>query len=109
MKKILATIVVALAGFGIFWWVKPQPPFGVAENIAIGSNEEVLPGEESLFAEVNAKGEVLRVIVADKDFINSGKVGDPKKWVRTYYNGRIRGKYAGVGHKYNKSQDIFTQ
>lgn len=29
---------------------------------------------------------VLRVIVADEEFINSGSVGDPSLWIQTSYN-----------------------
>jgi hypothetical protein len=31
-----------------------------------------------------------------------------QKCVRTSYNGRIRGKYAGIGDYYDEEKDIFT-
>lgn len=66
------------------------------------------PAQESYFAEIAADGTVLRVIVADQAFIDSGAVGDPKKWVQTYQDGR-RANYAGVGFKYDKQTDRFEQ
>lgn len=71
----------------------------------------------SHFAEIDENGVVKRVIVAEQDFIDSGKVGDPKNWVQTSYN-TIRGKhrlggtplrknYAGVGYTYDKERDAF--
>lgn len=76
-------------------------------NRAIGSDEVVLPGEESLFAEFDADGNVLRVIVIDADVLNTGKWDDPKNWVRTYADGRKRGNYAGKGYKFDKDLDGF--
>ena len=38
------------------------------------------------FAEIDEGGTVLRVIVADQDFIDSGVVGDKTNWVQTSYN-----------------------
>ena len=37
----------------------------------------------SHFAEINGQGTVLRVIVAELDFIYSGAVGDPSRWIQT--------------------------
>jgi hypothetical protein len=69
------------------------------------------------FAEIDSNGIVLRVIVAEQDFIDSGKMGEPKNWVQTSYNTRfgintrtgiaIRKNYAGVGYKYDKVLDAF--
>jgi hypothetical protein len=28
-------------------------------------------------------------------------------WIKTSYNGKIRGKYAGIGDTYDSTQDIF--
>lgn len=71
----------------------------------------------SHFAEIDIDGNVLRVIVAEQDFIDSGVVGDPSKWVRTSYNTKggvhnkgdtpLRKNYAGIGYKYDKSLDAF--
>ena len=58
------------------------------------------------FAKIN-NNTVTQVIVAEKDFINSGKVGDEFLWVQTSYNGNFRKNYAGVGYTYDKDRDAF--
>ena len=50
---------------------------------------------------------VTDVIVSEKDFINSGAVGDSFLWVQTSYNNNFRKNYAGVGHTYDKTRDAF--
>jgi len=79
------------------------------------------------FAEV-INGKVVRVIVAEQDFINSGAVGDASNWIQTSYNTRggvhygvaanneylpdggtaLRGNYAGIGYEYNTEHDVFV-
>ena len=61
----------------------------------------------SHFAEVDKDGMVLRVIVAEQDFINSGVVGDSFRWVQTSYNGNFRKNYAGIGYLYDSNRDAF--
>ena len=78
----------------------------------------------SHFAEIDKDGVVQRVIVAEQDFINSGKVGDPNNWIQTSYNTRggvhyapnssepdggiaLRKNYAGKGYTYDKIRDAF--
>ena len=78
----------------------------------------------SHFAEINNENIVQRVIVAEQDFINSGKVGDPNNWIQTSYNTRggvhyapnsnepdggvaLRKNYAGIGDTYDESRDAF--
>ena len=61
----------------------------------------------SHFAKINSSNIVTEVIVAEKDFINSGLVGDEFLWVQTSYNGNFRKNYAGVGHTYDKTRDAF--
>jgi len=71
----------------------------------------------SHFAEIDVNGNVLRVIVAEQDFIDSGKVGEPKNWIQTSYNTSegqhklggtpLRKNYAGIGFKYDKTRDAF--
>ena len=78
----------------------------------------------SHFAEIDNDGKVLRVIVAEQDFIDSGTVGDASNWVQTSYNTRsgvhydpnsktpdgeiaLRKNYAGVGYTYDTSRDAF--
>lgn len=73
----------------------------------------------SHFAEVDSTNTVLRVIVAEQDFIDSGAVGDPKNWIQTSYNTRsgqhtlggtpLRGNYAGVGFVYDTALDVFLE
>lgn len=86
------------------------------------------------FAEVK-DGIVQRVIVASREFINSGAVGDPANWIQTSYNtsagqytrgsteneklslktsgteadklARNRKNYAGIGYAYDKDLDAF--
>jgi len=60
----------------------------------------------SHFAKIN-NNIVTDVIVAEKDFINSGLVGDEFLWVQTSYNGNFRKNYAGVGYEYDKARDAF--
>lgn len=61
----------------------------------------------SHFAEIDKDGIVLRVIVAEQDFINSGSVGDSFNWVQTSYNNNFRKNYAGTGYVYDKERDAF--
>jgi hypothetical protein len=71
----------------------------------------------SHFAEIGADNKVIRVIVAEQDFIDSGAVGDPKNWIQTSYNTYkgshrlggtpLRKNFAGVGYKYDKERDAF--
>jgi len=61
----------------------------------------------SHFAEINSDNIVLRVIVAEQDFINSGVVGDSFNWVQTSYNNNFRKNYAGEGYTYDKTRDAF--
>ena len=58
------------------------------------------------FAEIK-NNLVLRVIVAEQDFINSGIVGDAFLWVQTSYNGNFRGKYASIGDTWDKVNEVF--
>ena len=83
----------------------------------------------SHFAEISGSGSgsitytVTRVIVAEQDFIDSGAVGNPSKWIQTSrntYGGvhygqdgqpdggtQLRKNYAGLGHTYDESKDAF--
>jgi len=63
--------------------------------------------EETYFAELNKDNEVIRVIVADQAFIDTGKVGNPDNWKQTYKKDNVRKNYAGKGYKYNKDIDAF--
>ena len=67
----------------------------------------------SHFAEVNKDNKVIRVLVGD----NNDPVGDEGyqwlldnlggTWIKTSYNNKIRGNYAGVGMTYLPLEDIF--
>jgi len=68
------------------------------------------------YAKIDETNTVTAVIVADQDFIDSGKVGDSVLWVQTSYNthenqqpeGRpLRGNYAGIGYTYDITNDVF--
>jgi len=72
----------------------------------------------SHFAEIDPNtNKVLRVIVAEQDFIDSGAVGDPKNWIQTSYNTyhginertglAIRKNFAGIGYTYDEIKDAF--
>ena len=61
----------------------------------------------SHFAKINSSNIVTEVIVSEKDFINSGIVGDEFLWVQTSYNGNFRKNYAGIGDTYDKTRDAF--
>lgn len=74
------------------------------------------------FAELDSNNRILRVIVVGNDDCKtpsgreSEKVGiafckslfgPDTKWVKTSYNGSIRGKYAGIGDTYDTINDRF--
>ena len=76
----------------------------------------------SHFAKIE-NGIVAQVIVAEHDFISTGALGDPAGWLQTSYNTRggvhygqdgnpdggvaLRGNYAGIGHIYDRTNDVF--
>ena len=71
----------------------------------------------SHFAQIDNNNIVVQVIVAEQDFIDSGAVGDPSKWIQTSYNrfgGQhrlggtpLRKNYAGIGYTYDADRDAF--
>ena len=78
----------------------------------------------SHFAEINSEKIVQRVLVVEQEFIDTGKLGDPKNWIQTSYNTRagvhyapnsytpdggvaLRKNYAGVGYTYDEERDAF--
>jgi hypothetical protein len=70
----------------------------------------------SHFAQIDENNIVTQVIVAEQEFINSGAVGDPSKWIQTSYNthagqhpeGRpLRKNYAGIGFTYDPDRNAF--
>ena len=63
----------------------------------------------SHFAEIDENGIVKRVIVAEKNFINTGYVGDEFNWIQTSYNGNFRKQFAGIGFTYDETRDAFYE
>jgi hypothetical protein len=71
----------------------------------------------SHFAQIDSNNIVLTVIVAEQEFINSGAVGDPARWIQTSYNTQggvhalggipLRKNYAGIGYTYDRIRDAF--
>ena len=67
----------------------------------------------SHWAEVDSNNKVIRVLVGD----NNDPAGDEGyqwlidnlggTWIKTSYNSKIRGTYAGIGYTYNPEEDIF--
>lgn len=75
------------------------------------------------FAELDTNNVVLRVLVVSNDNItdDNGKeqeslgisflqnlFGVDTNWLQTSYNGKIRGKYAGIGDTYDEANDVFV-
>lgn len=79
----------------------------------------------SHFAQIDNDGKVLQVIVVSNDdikentlsFPDTEPVGQkfiantlllPGEWRQTSYNGKFRGKYAGIGDRYDPDLDEFV-
>ena len=68
----------------------------------------------SHWAEIDKNNIVLRVTVGD----NNDPAGDEGyqwlidnvggTWIKTSYNGNIRGKFAGIGDYYDQEKDLFV-
>jgi hypothetical protein len=68
----------------------------------------------SHWAELDKNNKVIRVLVGD----NNDPAGDEGyqwlidnlggTWIKTSYNSKIRGTYAGIGYFYNSDEDIFV-
>jgi len=59
------------------------------------------------FVKIDSNNVVTEGIVAEQDFINSGKVGDSFLWIQTSYNNNFRKQYSGVGYTYDKANNVF--
>jgi hypothetical protein len=74
------------------------------------------------YAELDNQNIVQRVLVVSNDvthvdgvedealgatFLNS-LLPDSGRWVQTSYNGNIRGRYAGIGYRYDEVTDQFV-
>lgn len=60
------------------------------------------------FAHIDENNIVDNVIVAEQDFINSGSLGDPSRWIECCINHSFRGRYPGVGYWYIPERDEFV-
>ena len=74
------------------------------------------------FAKV-CDGKVVQVIVAEPEFFDTFVDSSPGEWIQTSYNTRngihygqdgnpdggvaLRGNYAGIGHIYDRTNDVF--
>jgi hypothetical protein len=95
----IGTLILAFVGY---WAVFP---LNIEEPVGEAPDTKKAEPVETTFAEIDAQGTVLRVIVADQDFIDSGRVGDPKNWIET--SPTIRKNPAGKGYTYDKTLDAF--
>jgi hypothetical protein len=68
----------------------------------------------SHWAEINSENKVTRVLVGDNNDPNGDEgykwlidnLGGT--WIKTSYNAKIRGKFAGIGDTYDSDKDIFV-
>lgn len=71
----------------------------------------------SHFAEIDDNDRVVRVLVVEREMIDSGTLGDPDRWIQTSYNTRggihifggtpLRKNFAGIGFTYDRLRDAF--
>lgn len=64
----------------------------------------------SHWAQINGGNIVIRVVVGDNDEPDEGQAFVESlggTWVKTSYNGNIRGKFAGIGDYYDPELDEF--
>jgi hypothetical protein len=67
----------------------------------------------SHWAEIDANNIVIRVVVGDNNDPNGDeglkwlKDNLGGTWLKTSYNGNIRGKFAGIGDWYDAENDLF--
>ena len=63
------------------------------------------------FAEIDQSDTVIRVIVAEPEYINSGRVGNPSNWIECFLDedgvNNTKNMYPGRGHKYNYNAEVF--
>ena len=64
----------------------------------------------SNWAEINKENKVIRVLVGDNNEPDEGesfmnRLGGT--WIKTSYNAKIRGNFAGIGMNYHPDLDIF--
>jgi hypothetical protein len=67
------------------------------------------------FAEIDSDNKVLRVLVVDNSQEHRGQeflaedLGLGGTWIQTSYNSNIRGKFAGIGDRYDEDKDEFIE
>jgi hypothetical protein len=71
----------------------------------------------SHFAEIDENNIVLRVLIVEQEFIDTGLLGDPARWIKTSYNTNsgvhldggvpLRKNFAGIGYNYDPVRDAF--
>jgi len=74
------------------------------------------------FAEIDQSDTVIRVIVSEPEYINSGRVGNPSNWVECFMDEYVESDvplpvpiratntkkmYPGIGNKYNYNAEVF--
>ena len=58
------------------------------------------------FAQINENNEVVQVLVVRQEYINTGRLGDPSKWIQTSYN-TIGGKYYNADNSLGDQSKAF--
>ena len=61
----------------------------------------------SHFAKIDSNSIVIDLTVAEKDFINSGVLGDEFNWIQCSYNGNFRKNFPRIGDVYDITRDAF--
>ncbi|SVD42987.1 uncharacterized protein METZ01_LOCUS395841 [marine metagenome] len=61
----------------------------------------------SYFAEIDRNNKVIRVVVINQETINTGKWGNPDRWIETTKYTPLRYNYAGIGYTYDEIRDAF--
>ncbi len=98
MTSKISIAVVAILGLAAFIFLRPSPPFASGPKVVEGP---------TYFAEIGDGDVVLRVIVISQEQLNTGRWGDPARWVQTWTDGGPRKNYAGPGLKYDKERNAF--
>lgn len=61
----------------------------------------------SHFAKLDENNVVIQVLVIEQKEIDSGRWGDPARFVQTSYNNNMRVRFAGVGFTYDPVNNAF--
>lgn len=104
-RKIKNWIIVACVTIAGWFAYINLPPQGAKPT---PTPTPIVAQVPTYFAQVDADGNVLRVIVISQENINTGKWGDPASWIETKTDDPIRKNYAGKGMKYDKTNDSFV-